>query len=298
MKLNLKYLISLAALILTAALTIAFTSSCRNAQTNTIVEGLEYTLLSSGDAYEVSGIGTHASEVLVIPSEIRDLPVRGIGASAFAGDDTIKALKISNGISYIADSAFSECALLESVTLPQTLTKIGDRAFEKCSRLSSLDLGGVMRIGDYAFLECVGLREVELPDDLKTLGNYAFCDAWNLERINISLGLSEIGAFTFAGCHNLPSVNLHEGITKIDESAFQDCFELYEAWIGFNVSEIGIHAFRGCEGLTYVYFKRCDGWSATDEKGKAVTIDGLSDPASASYALNALYVDSVLHSGN
>ena len=291
MRINSKYLIKLAIFALIGSLCVLFATSC-GSQKNTIVDGLEYILLDSGDAYEVYGIGDHTGGELTVPAEIRGLPVRGIGASAFAGNKTVKNLKISNGISYIGEGAFSDCDSLESISLPATLTKIDDRAFEDCGNLFSMDLGGVLHIGDYAFSKCIGLHEAELPADLQALGDYAFFDAWNLEKINISAGLTEIGAFTFAGCRNLPSVNLHDGITKIGESAFKDCLELSEVWIGFNVSEIGIHAFQGCEALSYAHFKNYDGWNV-DSDSTPFSNNSLTDPSYSAMCLSSRYDESV-----
>ena len=297
MKITSKHILSIAALAVALTVTIVLISSCRSGKGGkSFVDGLEYTKLASLDAYEVTGIGEYTDKELVIPSEIRGLPVRGIGEGAFADCDTVKTLKISSGVSYVADEAFTGCKSLETIKLPQTLTRIGDSAFEKCEGLVELDLGGVMHIGERAFSGCISLPEVNLPDDLVSLGDYAFYNAWRLEKVHIALGLTEISDHAFAECHTLASVSIHDSIERIGESAFENCLELYEVRLGYNLSEIGTNAFGGCERLTYAHFTNTDSWIANSYSNPSEasrTVARLHDPATAASHLNSGYADYV-----
>ena len=298
MRLNLKYLMSIAAFLLVSILTIVLISSCRNSKSNIVVNGLEYTLLESGDAYEVTGIEGCDGNEITISSEINGVPVRGIGASAFDADTTVKNVKIDPGISYIADGAFAGCTSLESVTLPITLTKIGNRAFEKCEKLAFVELGGVMHIGDYAFSECNSLKVIEIPDDTASLGSYAFYNSKALESVHVGLGLTEIGEYTFAGCSALISIRLHNDIKSIGESAFRDCLELSEVWLGYNLESIGANAFSGCEHLTYVYFVNFEGWRVEGAKSISFTVKDLTAPALVADYLSESFAEGVWKRAN
>ena len=290
MKVNLKYVISLAVFAVTVLLTIVIISSCRSSN-NTVADGIEYTLLESGKAYEITGVSDLTKTEFTIPAEINELPVRGIGASAFAGNENVKTLKISGGLSYIADSAFSGCKSLEGITLPLTLTRIGSRAFEKCEALNYVDLGGTMHIGDYAFAESNALKEINIPDDTVSLGESAFRDCLKLERVKIGLGLTEIKSHTFAGCCALISVKLHDDIKTVGESAFRDCLELSEVWLGYGLDSIGTSAFLGCERLKYVYFTNFESWNVEEANGISFKKHDLTDPALAADYLSISFAN-------
>ena len=294
MRINSKYLISLAAFAVTVLLAIVIISSCRSGN-NTVIDGLEYTLLESGKSYEVTGAAELSNAELTVPAEINGLPVSGIGASAFADNETVKSVKISGGVSYIADGAFSGCKTLESITLPVTLTRIGEKAFEKCEKLKYVSLGGVMHIGDYAFSECQSLTEIDIPDDTAELGAYAFYNAISLEKIKIGLGLTKIKDSTFAGCKSLISAKLHDEIKSVGESAFRDCLELSEVWLGYGLESIGADAFSGCERLKYAYFKNFDGWSADGSSNASFTAADLTDPALAADYLSVSFAADPWH---
>jgi hypothetical protein len=295
MRINSKYLISIAALLLVTSLTVVLISSCRKPKKHVIEDGIEYTFLSSHNAYEVTKSDKSTKADIVIPTEINDVPVRGIGVSAFVGNETVKSVKISGGVSYIADGAFSGCKALERITLPVTLTRIGEKAFEKCEKLKYVSLGGVMHIGDYAFSECQSLTEIDIPDDTAELGAYAFYNAISLEKIKIGLGLTEIKDSTFAGCRALISAKLHDEIRSVGESAFRDCLELSEVWLGYGLESIGADAFSGCERLKYAYFKNFDGWSADGSSNASFTAADLTDPALAADYLSVSFAADPWH---
>ena len=111
---------------------------------------LKYKLSETKDYYIITD-GTETTEsTIVIPQSINNIPVKVIGASAFAGKKTLRQIEIPEGIVEIQSGAF-EGSGLESVTLPESLIKLGSWAFWGS-----------------------GLESVILPESLIELGAGAF----------------------------------------------------------------------------------------------------------------------------
>lgn len=147
---------------------------------------------------------------LVIPDMTRDGQYITEIASAKAGE---------NGLFATNDEKF------DSVALPNELEKVGNYAFQN-SGISEVTFPARLKeIGIMAF-GMNNLTSVILPDTVTKLGGGAFATNPNLERINLSKGLTEIPAGAF-GCSDknnwmekLTSIELHEGITSIGDNAF------------------------------------------------------------------------------
>lgn len=105
--------------------------------------------------YTVTGIGTCATENLVIPATYNGIAVEGVSADAFSGNTSIKTLVIEDGVKKIGSSAFSGCSSLVSVEIAASIKKIGASAFNGCSSLKTLTFGsGITNLGENAFLGC------------------------------------------------------------------------------------------------------------------------------------------------
>ena len=57
---------------------------------------------------------------------------------SLAWKDSVKELKVSEGVTTIGDGAFESCTKLTKASLPSTLTKIGMKAFKNCTSLSTI----------------------------------------------------------------------------------------------------------------------------------------------------------------
>lgn len=97
----------------------------------------------------------------------------GIGAFAFCLLDSVA---ISDGVTEIANAAFSQSPRLAAVTLPSSLLSIGKESFANCPRLSEIALPASLRhIGRMAFAFCRGLRHIDFAaDHTPTLGEGVF----------------------------------------------------------------------------------------------------------------------------
>ena len=134
-----------------------------------------------------------------------------IGASAFERAAITRA-EIPAGVSVIPENAFLNCSDLAKVTFEGTITEIGDSAFEYCRMLSEISLPeGLETIGYSAFGECEALAEITLPESLTELGAYAFRDCEALESVHIPAKVApdlEAGWYAFVGCAGLKSVTV------------------------------------------------------------------------------------------
>ena len=180
-----------------------------------------------------SGIAKRATNKdLVIPDFTREGMYVTAIADAKAG---------GNGLFASATEGF------DSVYLPAGLQKIGAFAFQSNGLKEVTFPSRLATIGNGAF-QTNNLTSVILPDTVTSLGNGAFATNLNLERINLSKGLTEIPGAAF-GCSdakhymtNLKSIVIPEGITKIGQRAFAGN-NFSEINIPSTVTEIGAYAF-------------------------------------------------------
>lgn len=78
-------------------------------------EGLEFTLNDDGESYSVSGIGTCADQIIIIPTTYDSKPVTSIGSDAFRDCNKLISVYIPNSIVSIGESAFHHCYKLVEV---------------------------------------------------------------------------------------------------------------------------------------------------------------------------------------
>ncbi len=159
-------------------------------------------------------------EVVVIPEKIEGMQVIGVDKFAFYQCDFVKTIVLPEGMTYIGEHAFEECASLVAVKLPETLMRIDRCAFNHCASLQSIIIPeNVDYIGDYAFAKCNALAMVSMPSELSYLGNMAFSHCENLVDFNMPLTIDENGTNVFQNCtllkvtidgHTYDSVELEE----------------------------------------------------------------------------------------
>lgn len=121
-------------------------------------EGLAFSLMSDGNSYGVSGIGTCTDTDIIIPSTYEGKPVTSINLNAF-----------------------KKCSNLTSIVIPDSVTSIGGSAFFSCSSLESVVIGdSVTAMGSYVFYGCSSLTNIVIPDSVTSIGLSAFLSCNNL----------------------------------------------------------------------------------------------------------------------
>ena len=113
--------------------------------------------------------------------------------------DSIRALHVEQGITYIGRCAFDSCGNLSDVTLPTSLRIIGQCAFNDCTALRSIQLPeGLTTIGDWAFYCNPNISSIYIPASVTTIGEEAFIYYNNLATVRYGGSQSQWSAVSVA----------------------------------------------------------------------------------------------------
>ena len=176
-----KKLLLILTFVMCFAFGLAFTAC--DSGSNNPSEGLAYTLINGGTAYEVSDIGDCTDEDVIIPSTYKGLPVTSIGKAAFFNCDDLTSVKIPESVTSIDKSAFYECSNLTSIHFPESVKSIDDEAFYACRSLTGIKiLDSITSIGNRAFCHCTSLTKIKIPKNVISIGEYAF---YNCSRLTV-----------------------------------------------------------------------------------------------------------------
>lgn len=159
---------------------------------------------------------------------------------------------IPKGVTYIGNSAFSDCKNLRSIIIPSTVKVIEYNAFWGCINLTNIIVDkknayyssksgmifdffetkllsypsaiianiykNIIHIGYGAFGCCSNLSSVVLANSVASIGNYAFEGCEGLKNITIPYSVTSIGDSAFDGCINLKSIIIDERNMKYSSS--------------------------------------------------------------------------------
>ena len=184
--------------------------------------------------------------------------------------ESIKTVKISNGITSIDWHAFYDCANLTSITIPDSVTRIGYKAFSNCEKLTDITIpDSVTRILEGAFYDCASLTSITIPDSITSIENSTFENCTSLTSITIPDSVTSIEAFAFdyPRGYSLERSIYINSLKKWCEIDFENYYsnpmsrgsELYlnnflikEIKIPNNITNINDYTFCGCRSLTSV----------------------------------------------
>ena len=228
----------------------------------------KYDLNQAGDGVIIQKYKGTATAV-VIPTEIEDFPVVGVGFKAFSETDIVSVVFPDSDI-WISASCFEECKSLQNVVLPKNLKTISESLFCGCTALKEIILpNNIEEIKDASFSNS-GLKAIEIPDSVYSIGDwtsdtgpFAYCK--NLKTITIGNGISTIGRQLCYGCTNLTTVTMGSGIRYINTEAFKDCSSL--TTVNINVEKVGYsyRVFSGCSSLSLKEKQKIRKTGYTDE---------------------------------
>lgn len=175
--------------------------------------------------------------------------VTSIGSSAFSELENLTDATLSDSISKVGRNAFGMCVNLTSVNLPSGICEIADYSFYCCENLTSVILpNGIQRIGSMAFYGCKTLKNIDIPDGVTTIDEGAFYNCDGLTNVVIPDSVTSISN-AFYECSNLISITLPNGLTTLESSSFEGCTCLTNIIIPESVSKIKDFAFLGCSSL-------------------------------------------------
>ena len=170
--------------------------------------------------------------------------------------DSIRALRVEQGITYIGRCAFDSCSNLSDVTLPTSLRIIGPWAFNDCTALRSIQLPeGLTTIKEDAF-KAAGLVSITFPSTLRELRNGAFMNCEKLQSLRLPEGLTTIGVWAFYCNPNISSIYIPASVTTIGEEAFIYYNNLATVRYGGSQSQwsaVSVAANAFPDGVRYVY---------------------------------------------
>ena len=161
---------------------------------------------------------------VVIPAEIADRPVSGIGKEAFYMQSAVEAIELPDSVTFIGEFAFAGCTSLKKIVIPASVTSIDPYAFQGCTALEEIVFKGteLESIGDFAFLGCTKLAKITLPEGLKSIGKQAFGNCVAITSLKTPSTLETIDNLAFYGCAGLNAngaLTLSASINKIGEFA-------------------------------------------------------------------------------
>lgn len=171
------------------------------------------TELTSADGrfnYTVSGINATITKYLgtesnlVVPENIDDYIVYGIGSNAF-----------------------SNCEFLSSIVLPQSVKTIGSSAFRNCSSLSSIDLGGASSLSWGLFAGCPLLTSITIPKSVESASSNSSGEGplggSSITEVIFEEDIVNIPCKICYGCETLMSVFVPITVESIGSYAFHNC---------------------------------------------------------------------------
>ena len=195
--------------------------------------------------------------------------------------ESIKQVKIGDGITGIGHYAFSGCTSLTGVTIPGNVTSIGIRAFGGCKALEELTIPeGVKSLGSEIIADTyiekikipstvitsareyctdIGalagdevLTEVEFAEGMTKIPEYICQKASSVERVVIPSTVTSIGSSAFSECSSLKGLTLPAGLTRLEDKAFEECRSLTSITVPKSVTSIGAYAFANCTSVKSV----------------------------------------------
>ena len=172
--------------------------------------------------------------------------------------ESIKQVKIGDGITGIGDYAFSGCKSLEELTIPEGVKKLGTRIIadtyiEKIKIPSTVAESNSVYIFNTGYFGALGgdavLTEVEFAEGMTKIPSNICYGANTVEKITIPSTVTSIGSNAFNGCSSLKGLTLPAGLTKLEDYAFSNCNSLTSITVPKSVTSIGNYAFENCTSL-------------------------------------------------
>lgn len=235
------------------------------------VDGVYYQIQE--DHVVVTGLADFNRSSIVIPAEVKGLPVTEIVKSAFSKEkittvqlpasittigrgaffdcSELRSINIPEGIVEIPDICFCSCEKLQSIKLPASVSSVGTESF-RGTGLTGIDLSNVTEVGNYAFSECKALAGVKFSPEIKKLGIQSFSFCSGLTAVSLPEGLVELGKECFEHCTSLGRIDLPESLTVIGARCLQGCESLTSVRIPPNVRKLDSHMFFGDSNLSVI----------------------------------------------
>ncbi len=166
-------------------------------------DGFLYGFIDHSNVIELVGISSTGEQadkpVIVIPYSFRGASVIQIGESAFANNNTIQEIRMTENILQVCDGAMYGMKALKNMTFPKSLLVLGKNAFSYCTDMErvNFETKKLKQIQEFTFYGCTKLNRVILPSSLAELGEYCFGHCMNLDKIYIPSSVGNISQTAF-----------------------------------------------------------------------------------------------------
>lgn len=154
---------------------------------------------------------------LVLHSETKTINQYDV-YKCWGGNSELVDIYIDGSESDIYSNCFDSCPNLATVKMSQRITSISQSAFSNCPVLTSVFAPNVISINDNAFSNCKLLQEISFPS-LTRIGVAVFSNCKSFTSISFN-NIDDLGSGTFEGCENLNKVtvqNLRSGSVAFSE---------------------------------------------------------------------------------
>jgi hypothetical protein len=173
-----------------------------------------------------------------------------IAAGVLCGVDSVKILKIPEGVVNIGHNAFRNMGSI-TVTLPNTLQSIGSEAFWE-TKISSITLPASLSYCDTFYIQGYAgdqagpfgtIDHVRFEDGITKVPDNIFLRN-NVTSVELPESVTSIGDYSFFGT-DLHSIILPDQVETIGKSAFEDSDQLTDITLSDSLTSIGEKAFWG-----------------------------------------------------
>lgn len=143
----------------------------------------------------------------------------------------LRVCKLPQSITYIGQSAFSECRKLTGMDIPEKVQEIGYAAFTGCNCLKEVEFHeGLERIGSEGFFNCALQDTIVFPQTLKHISYNAFGMNGSLKAVKFPFGLESIESSAFNNCSGLSEVRFPASVLSVGSDAFMMCDNIKDVY--------------------------------------------------------------------
>ena len=154
-------------------------------------------------------------------------------------------IKIKDGTTTIADSAFLQKKEMKKIQIPNSVTTIGKDAFNGCKGLTSVVIpNGVISIDETTFYDCIAITSITIPESVTSIRENAFSNCTAITSITIPESVTSIDGYAFFGCTAMTFIKIPTSVEKIGGYAFYGCSKLANIiFENDSINDIGDNAF-------------------------------------------------------
>ena len=136
------------------------------------------------DSLDIIGIKDGSTADVIIPDEIKGVPVHRIKPELFMKNFRIRTVDLGKSVVNIGRNAFALCIKLKKLRIPSSVRIISSGAFRYCFGLKEVIIeDGVTHIEENAFRGCLRLKKVSIPESVKYIDDTAFSRCPLLNKI-------------------------------------------------------------------------------------------------------------------